>query len=285
MKAILAHIAGGDLDEPVLAAALSIARLFGSRIEALHTRLDPSELSLLVNGQSLAASVPELAAAIERDAEQLSRSARTHFDQWRAAHSVADAEAAGTGKGPSALWRETRGAPQRAIARHGRLSDLIVFGRAVDAASGQSRAELEAALFDCGRPVLLVPRGSGAINLGTVMVAWNASLEAARTIGLAMPILAAASRIIVVTAAEGDIAASDSEALAGYLGLHGLQATAQTIEPGGALGERFLDAARNAQADLFVMGAFTRSRMRQLIFGGVTRHMLEAADLPVLMSR
>jgi len=273
MKAILAHIAGGDLDEAVLTAALSIARLFGSRIEALHTRLDPSELSLLVNGESLAASVPELAAAIERDAEQLSRSARTHFDQWRAAHSVADAEAGGTGTGPSALWRETRGAPQRAIARHGRLSDLIVFGRAVDAASGQSRAELEAALFDCGRPVLLVPRGSGAINLGTVMVAWNASLEAARTIGLVMPILAAASRIIVVTAAEGDIAASESEA------------TAQTIEPGGALGERFLGAARNAQADLFVMGAFTRSRMRQLIFGGVTRHMLEAADLPVLMSR
>ncbi|WP_162913116.1 universal stress protein [Rhodospirillaceae bacterium SYSU D60014] len=289
MKAILAHLTGGDTDEAVLGAALSVARRFGSHIEALHTRLDPAELSRFVGGEALAAGVPELAAAIERDAEQSCRRAKAAFDQWCAAQAVTvtdhPKDAPKDAAKPSAAWRETRGAPQRSIARFGRLADLIVLSRSVDAMSEQTRVELETALFDTGRPVLLVPRATTVGALRTVMVAWNGSLEAARTVGLTMPILAAAEQVTVATAPEGDITAADAEALVRYLGINNIRATSLAIEPGRALGARLLSAAREARAELLILGAYTHSRVRQMLLGGVTRHVLEAADIPVLMSR
>src|SRR3546814_5456382 len=72
MKAILAHVTGGDADEGVLEAALTVARMFDSHVEALHTRLDPSESGFFLGGDALAASVPVLMEAIERDAEHTS---------------------------------------------------------------------------------------------------------------------------------------------------------------------------------------------------------------------
>ena len=285
MKAILAHLTGGDTDEAVLGAALSVARRFESHIEALHTRLDPAELSRFIGGEALAAGVPELAAAIERDAAQSSRRAKETFDRWCAAHAITVTDAPKDSVKPSTRWCETRGAPQQSIARAGRLADLIVLTRSVDAQSEQTRAELEAALFDTGRPALLIPRAAAVGELRTVMVAWNGSLEAARTVGLAMPILAAADRVTIITAPERDVATADAEALVTYLGIHGIHAGLLIVEPEGSLGVRILSSARETQADLLVMGAYTRSRVRQMLLGGVTRHMLEAADMPVLMSR
>src|SRR3546814_479080 len=117
------------------------------------------------------------------------------------------------------------------------------------------------------------------------MFAWNGSLEAARTVGLTMPILAMAEQVTVVMAPEGDIAAADAEALVRYLDLHGIRATSLVVKPSRPLGAGLLSAAREAQAELLVMGAYTHSRVRQMLLGGVTRHVLEAADIPVLMSR
>src|SRR3546814_4363762 len=98
------YVTGGDGDEGGLEAALTVARMFDSHVEALHTRLDPSESGFFLGGDALAASVPVLMEAIERDAEELSRRAREHFDRWRAAHAI---HAAGEGPAGAGVDRKS----------------------------------------------------------------------------------------------------------------------------------------------------------------------------------
>ena len=148
-------------------------------------------------------------------------------------------------------------------------------------------ATAESALFDSGRPVLLVPpSSSGQGPLGeTIVVAWNGSSETARAVSFAMPFLVGARRIVVLTVEGAVVEGPGGDRIAATLRLHGVDATALTrAADHGAPGETILATARELGADLLVKGAYTQSRIRELIFGGATRHILEHADLPVLMA-
>src|SRR3954454_8305254 len=149
------------------------------------------------------------------------------------------------------------------------------------------RATEEAALFDSGRPVLLVPPSApDAATLGeTIVVSWNGSSETARAVSFAMPFLVRARQVVVLTVKGATIEGPSGAEIAATLRLHGVTASALTHEddrrsPGAAI----LAQARDLGADLLVKGAYTQSRIRQLIFGGATRHILEHTDLPVLMA-
>jgi nucleotide-binding universal stress UspA family protein len=100
-----------------------------------------------------------------------------------------------------------------------------------------------------------------------------------------MPFLARARRVVVLTVKGATVEGPSGEEIAAMLRLHGVAATALTHEderrPPGAT---ILAQARALGADLLVKGAYTQSRIRQLIFGGPTQHILEHADLPVLMA-
>src|SRR3546814_8830144 len=97
-------------------------------------------------------------------------------------------------------------------------------------------------------------------------------------------ILSSADGIVVATAIEGGVGARDAEPLVRYLGYNGISARTVSLDPSGGLGESVLAAAKAERADLVVMGAYTHSRVRQLVFGGLTRYVLGHADLPVLMA-
>jgi nucleotide-binding universal stress UspA family protein len=148
-------------------------------------------------------------------------------------------------------------------------------------------ATVEAALFDSGRPVLIVPPlTSEPAALGdTVVISWNGSTETARAVSFAMPFLIRARRVVVLTVEGATVEGPSGEQIAATLRLHGVSATALTKEderrsPGAAI----LAQARELGADLLVKGAYTQSRLRQMIFGGPTQHILEHAELPVLMA-
>jgi len=284
MKAILAHITGGDADAGVLESAHAVARMFDGHVEALHTRLDPSETGFFFGGEALAASVPVLMEAIERDAEELSRRARAHYDQWRTTHALRVVQHPAEEPGVSVSWQETVGMPQRALARAGRLADLIVTSRLTDEPSGQTRAELETLLLETGRPVMLVPQGGRVSTLKRAVVAWNGSIEASRALAFAKPLLASTEDVVVATATERGIEACDPEPVIRYLGFNGIGARSVVIDATGGLGARLLEMAKSSEADFVVMGAYTRSRVRQLIYGSMTRHVLAHADLPVMLA-
>lgn len=119
----------------------------------------------------------------------------------------------------------------------------------------------------------------------TVVVAWNGSTETACTIGLGMPFLAGAKKVVVVTVEGGTVPGPTGEQVANHLVRNGVNAQARLIQPNDRTpGEALLEETAALGADLLLKGAYTHSRLRQLIFGGTTKHILAVADLPVFMA-
>jgi nucleotide-binding universal stress UspA family protein len=132
---------------------------------------------------------------------------------------------------------------------------------------------------------LIVPKTAPTVMGRNILVAWNGSTEQAHTNAFAMPLLRLADKVTVL-ASEGHIADGPSaEQAAQHLRRNGVKATALTVKTGDrTTGEVILDHAASLGCDLVVKSAYTQSRLRQLIFGGATRHILAHATLPVLMA-
>ncbi|MFZ0488312.1 MAG: universal stress protein, partial [Arenicellales bacterium] len=119
----------------------------------------------------------------------------------------------------------------------------------------------------------------------TVVVAWNGSTETARTISFGMPFLSGAKKVVVLTVEGGTVPGPGPDQVAEHLVRNGIKAEAKTVQTQGrSVGEAILAECHEVGADLLLKGAFTHSRLRQLIFGGATSHILANADLPVLMA-
>ena len=118
-----------------------------------------------------------------------------------------------------------------------------------------------------------------------IAIHWNGSTEAARTIALGMPFLNNASRVVVLTNTDGMVPGPSGEDVTRHLRRHGLPAEYRGIASGStASGEALLTECTEMGADLLIKGAYTHNRLRQLVFGGATRHILSHAELPVLMA-
>jgi nucleotide-binding universal stress UspA family protein len=171
------------------------------------------------------------------------------------------------------------------IGSFGRVFDLIVLGRPGARDEPPRLATLEAALFEGGRPVLMVPPSSPASIGETIVIAWNGSTETARTVALAMPILEKAGRVVVLTLEGWGVEGPSGAELALRLQRNGIRAeTAARRLNTRSPGEAILDDAASFHADLLVKGAYTQSRLRQMIFGGATSHIIAHAGVPVLMA-
>ena len=160
-----------------------------------------------------------------------------------------------------------------------RIFDLTVIAR------GSSHDTVQAALLETGRPMLLTPPAVPDALGDVVLLAWNVSPQAARAVASAMPFLQSAARVVVMSVGNGPEPAPSAAELAGALAWHGIAAEVRHIEQGSRRVRDILLAEATAlAADLLVIGAYSHSRMRQVVFGGVTEHMLDHAELPVLMA-
>jgi nucleotide-binding universal stress UspA family protein len=160
-----------------------------------------------------------------------------------------------------------------------------VLGRPEQRLSGPRPLTLDSALFDSGRPVLIAPPAAPAALGSTVVIAWNGSTETARVIAFALPVLKRAEDVVVLTVEGSGVPGPSGEDVAAYLAGHAVRARTLAAEPGKrTAGEAILAEAEALGADLLVKGAFTQSRLRQIIFGGATRHILENANIPVFMA-
>ena len=175
------------------------------------------------------------------------------------------------------------GRPEVELARRGLLFDLLILPQPWAEKDGLSASGLEAALFEVGGPVLVVPNVfSGAVG-NNVLVTWNGRREAARAITAALPILQRAKQVTVVSIEESARTADPAQA-AGRLALHHIEAEAHRIPGDRPAGESLLQEVEERQADLVVMGAYGHSRLRQFVVGGVTRRLLAEARIPLLMA-
>jgi nucleotide-binding universal stress UspA family protein len=191
-----------------------------------------------------------------------------------------------TAERPTFGW--LAGAPEDEgfIGSHGRAFDITVINRLDADSTGLHRRAIESALFESGRPVLLVPPAAAKQIATNIMIHWNGSTEQARANAFAMPLLHLADRVTVLTVVGGqEVPGPSANDVLRQLQHNGIAAKPVRVKLGDRdTGEAVLDAARAEGCDLLVKGAFTRNRLRQMIFGGATSHIMEHADLPVLMA-
>ena len=187
--------------------------------------------------------------------------------------------------GLRADWRIETASGQAEIGSYGRVFDLIVVGRPVRDQVAPSVAALESALFDSGRPVLVAAPAKPETIGNHVVIAWNGSTETARTVAFARPFIKRAERVSVITVERGSAPGPSGADLACSLKRNGFNVDHREVPLGEkSIGEAILDETKAIGGDLLVKGAYTQSRLRQMIFGGATSHILAHADLPVLMA-
>lgn len=173
------------------------------------------------------------------------------------------------------------------IGSYGRIFDVTVLGRPSADRGAPRMATAEAALFESGRPILLAPPSDCIPKvLGeTIVIAWNQSMETARATRGAYMLLQQARKVYVLTIREAIVEGPTGEQMAERLRFHGVPAEAVTRSAKGApQGEAFLTQTAALGGDLLIKGAYTQSRLRQMIFGGATSHILTRAKIPVMMA-
>ncbi|HEX3179822.1 MAG TPA: universal stress protein [Beijerinckiaceae bacterium] len=274
MRSILVPVADHAHTDAVFQAALMLARRFDSYVEGLAIGPDLSGLA----GFEIPMGGPMPDETMWRD---LAEQAREQFETFMSAHLPRTA-APRTG---AFAWSAQKLVGDLSLGSYGRVFDIIVLGRPGSAPNAPRMATFEAALFESGRPVLVVPQRIGQTLGDNVVIAWNGSTETARTVALAMPLLKKAQRITVLSVEGGMVPGPSGAQLAQSLTTGGLSVEHKHVtDRHRSAGEVILSTAGSLGADFLVKGAYTQSRLRQMIFGGQTRHILAEANLPVLLA-
>jgi nucleotide-binding universal stress UspA family protein len=285
---ITTRLNGSPSDVSVLNGALSLTKVSNGHVRALFCRPDPRIVASGIYDGVYTAYYEDLVITMERQWAALANKALARYEAWRAKNSVRSAQDPESGNGPSAEWCDIKGNEMETIRRQGRISDVIVAPMPSRHLQDPYDATFETALLDTGRPILLIPGNKPVlVEGGKMLIAWDGSAEASRAVAAAMPMLCRAEQVLVFTAAmDGRTDREMANELVSYLKWHQAPASVlyQEDEESASVEESLLAAAHKARADLLVMGAYTHNRWRELIFGGVTRHMLGHADMPVLMA-
>ena len=251
MKNLLTVVGDGNA-APVLDTALMTARCFNSHIVGLHSLT--TEYAVVFGGEMGFSISSEVDRTLEREGHDRRDQARRLFREFMTSKGVPIGPMPPGHNGPSASWREEDGRQNAVVGMIGRVYDLIVVEQPEKLAS----------------------------------IAWNGSTETAVTVAMGMPFLKQARHVVIVAVGPQHMPepGPEGEELARTLEQHGIDVS---LRPAygrqKAQGESFLKGAMEAGADLLLKGAYTQSRIRQMIFGGGTRHIIMESKIPVLMAR
>lgn len=284
MKNLLTVVGDGNA-APLLEASMMVAGRFDSHIVGLHSLT--TEYAVVFGGEMGFSISSEVDRTLEREGHDRRDQARRLFRDFMTARGVPIGMVPPGHNGPTASWREEDGRQNAVVGLIGRVFDLILVEQPEKLAS-IAEATLEDALFESGRPVLMVPQTPPAKMGEVIAIAWNGSTETALTVALGMPFLKQARHVAIVAVGPQHMPepGPEGDELARTLERHGIDVSLRTAygrqKP---QGESFLKEALAAGADMLFKGAYTQSRIRQMIFGGATRHIIMEANLPVLMAR
>ena len=286
LRKLLLPLTGTAAGEAALATALQIARIWNAHVLALHVRVDSRDVAPLAGEGLSGAMIEEMMTATERESNDRAHAVRSMFDRFVAQHQVTLGEPVPGTEGPTASFAAVIGREEDLVAQQARLADLTVVPHPEAGEDVSSSDALHAVLFDSGRPVLVAPPAAPATLGRRICLAWNGTAESASAVTAALPWLARAEAVRILTAEEYQRRGPAAADMAAYLALHDIHAEVATFRPVDRdVGAGLLAAAGEFGADLLAMGAYSHSRLRQLLLGGVTRHVLEHARLPVLMNR
>lgn len=286
IKSILVPVAGQKNDVATLRMARELAVHFDAHLDCLYVRADPAQLVTAGAAFPIGAGmiVGGVVNTLRQEQEEKAKAARARFDDFCGLHDISICD---TPPGPgriSAAWHEATGAVADLLTIWARTRDaLILEPRSPDGSLDLFSTGI--VLLGCGRPVFLPGPAAQTEpeRSGTVAVAWKETPEAARAVTAAMPLLAKAKKIVVISAVEAsDTVPGDPGKLVRQLGWHGFNAEGRTVTPvGQSVPEAVMLDAVAAGADFMIMGCYGHSRLREFVFGGFTREILQGASLPI----
>lgn len=257
LRRILVPLQSAASAETALATAFMTARLWNAHVESLHALVSSSEQPIS----------PEL------------------YAQWAQRSGVEIGDPNPTK--PTAKLTVEVGKEPDIVSFRARLADLVVVPDPASASRGRSSWDaLHAVLFETAQPVMIAPKQIPK-TLGTrICIGWNGTAESASAIYAALPWLKQAKALRVLWSNDYQRRGPVATDLLAYLQMHELDADQVMFQPiQNVVGAGLLRAALDFQCDLLVMGAYSHSRLRQLVLGGVTRHVLEQATIPLMMHR
>lgn len=295
IKYILVPATGTEVDAPVFALALSVARQMPAHLEFLHVRIDVEKKltavasadvrglsGILTGGAGGGIQFRQFQEGLEQEASARQAKAESAFHQFCEREGLLVTADPSTAL-PSAEWRVETGDGPTWLAEHARAADLLVVGRNEGAPIAMD--VLEAALVATGRPVLIAPPKPRTERSGVVAIAWKNRPEAARAVAAAQPFLHLADRVVILSVSEDARIDGSCEQIRHTLLWHNPRSSVQHLKPiDRSPVDTLLAAAVAVNADLLVMGGYGHSRVHEEIFGGFTRRVLEHAELPVLMA-
>jgi nucleotide-binding universal stress UspA family protein len=275
LKDVVVNLSGRGPQDFAADYAASVAATFGASITGISFLYEP-----VIPDGTLGGVPVDL---IELQREENAKVAQDAISRFEAALKKAGAA------GETRMLDATFGGAPTLFAQIARRFDLAVVGQAQRDQGATDALMIEGALFESGRPIIVVPyiqkRG---LTLERVLACWDGSRTAARAIGDAMPFLERAKAVDIVMVAE-ERKESDEETtgakMSEHLARHGVKATIKRMAKGDiAIQDVILSYAADSGADLMVMGGYGHSRLREFILGGVTRGILTEMTVPVLMS-
>ena len=278
MKTILVPMEPHEGMGAVLETALLLAKKRGSYIEGFPLRFGISEFVAV----DPAGSIP--LESYRQESQEEAAQARRLFESFMRERGIP--QSTGAAGGLSCGWLDDAPEGESFVGSYGRVFDITVLSRPDANTIGLHNRAIESGLFESGRPILLSPPTPPKDIATNVMIHWNCSTEQARATAFAMPLLLQAQRVTVLTVTGGQaVPGPTAEQFLKHLRNNGIAAQPMTVGlEGRNTGDAILRAAKSEGCDLLVKGAFTQSRLRQMIFGGATSHILAHADLPVLMA-
>jgi nucleotide-binding universal stress UspA family protein len=276
VKTILLYVPSGKAAQAALEAAIKIAAPRGAHVTGLHLTPD-----LPVYGEFPAEISQEVVDRLQKAGEEAATAARQAFEEAMA------------GAGLSHEWRQFQASYMQGVdlvSRQGRSVDLVVCGKPGEEAGDAWSDFAETALMRSGRPVLVVPAQAAGKPIGTrAVIAWNDTREAARAAFDSLDLIAGAQSVRAITLIgsedERPAAEANGAPFIAALARHGISADFEvSAAAGGVCGKAILDKLLENGCDLLILGGYSHSRFREMLFGGVSRDILRDSWVPTLVS-
>ncbi|WP_417815303.1 universal stress protein [Thalassospira alkalitolerans] len=279
IRTILAPVAGSNIDQRVLDLAFRAAKRFDAHLEALFVAAEPQDAIPIVGEGMSGLIIEEMMRAAEAETVRRETRGRAAYDAARDGAAVAEAGAPMSDLQPTCAWRRESGREDETVARRGRLFDLVVIGR--DPREAAASLTFDAALMETGRPLMVAPEKTPETIGEKVVIAWNGGVESARAVTSAMPLLRTAKEVTIISVGDVPHGRACAKALAEQFLWHGVEAKVSELPEQSNVASALISEADKVGADCIVLGAYSHSRFKEMILGGVTQDMLAKCDLPL----
>lgn len=281
LHTIMLPVRGDGKGDNVLAHAAVLARRYGARVRVVHCH--PKSSDLLSYGVVIPKVVREqIEAAMSSNVDVTEAQLLEEFRGLAAKYGLAE-EDHEPGKA-TARFIEFEGKQMDAVRTHGRLADLICVPQP-DPKMNLGINTLKSALFSSGRPVMMCPPQDSVSDdfADHVAIGWNGSIEATRAVAMALPLIATAKSVTILTGGSSNVTPGPEE-LQRYLELKDVASQVRIFDArGGNVGAKLLEEAKAAGAGTLIMGAYHESYERESLFGGNSQSVVAQADIPVVL--